>query len=128
MPSIDRPLSGDVLTFDLGEERARSADPATLDRSGRTARTLLKDGPLRVTLVVLEPGGELAEHRAEGPITVHVLDGRLHFTALGRTYELGPGQLLAAARGVSHSVEAPGGATFLLTIALGAAAGSAGAR
>jgi quercetin dioxygenase-like cupin family protein len=118
MPSIRRPLSGDVLVFDLAEERRRSADGSILDRSGRNARTLLKDGPLRVTLVVLAPGGELAEHRAEGPITVQPLDGRIHFTVQDRTHDLGSGQLLSVGPGIRHSVSSPAGAAFLLTVAL----------
>lgn len=76
MPSIQRPLSGDILVFDIDEERERAADPELINRSGRNARTLLKDGPLRVTLVVLGAAGELAEHEAAGPITVQVVNGR----------------------------------------------------
>ena len=116
MPSIDRPLSGDVLVFDLGAERERAADPALIGRSGRNARTLLKDGPLRVTLVVLGPGGELADHEAAGPITVQVLDGRIRFVWGHEEQDLGPGQLLAAGPGVRHRVTSADGATFLLTV------------
>jgi quercetin dioxygenase-like cupin family protein len=96
MPSIQRPLSGDVLVFDIGEERERAADADVISRSGRNARTLVKMGPLRVTLVVLGPGGELAEHEAPGPITLQVVQGRIRFTVEGEQHDLGPGQLLAA--------------------------------
>lgn len=117
MPSIERPLSADVLVFDLGEERGRSGDPAILDRSGRSARTLLKVGPLRVILVVLAPGSEIPEHEAEGAITVQPVEGRIRFTALGHDHDLGAGQLLSAAPGVKHSVSSRDGAAFLLTVA-----------
>jgi len=70
MSSIDRPLSGDVLRFRLQEERERVNDPALLERHGRSARTLLKEGSLRVTLVMVRAGGHIAAHRAGGPITV----------------------------------------------------------
>jgi quercetin dioxygenase-like cupin family protein len=118
MPSIRRPLSGDVLVFDLREERRRASDAAVLARSGRNARTLLKDGPLRVTLVVLAPGGELAEHQAEGPITVQPVEGRIRFTVDGVTHELEPGEMLSAGARVRHAVASGEGATFLLTVAL----------
>ena len=117
MPSIQRPLSGDVLVFDLDEERQRAADPALLERSGRNARTLLKDGPLRVTLVVLGAGGEIAEHRSEGPITVQPVRGRIRFTAGGRDHDIGPGQVLSAGPGVPHRVASDEGGAFLLTVA-----------
>ena len=117
MPSIDRPLSGDILVFDLDEERERAADPATLERSGRNARTLLKSGSLRMTLVVLGPGGEIPEHRAEGPITVQAVEGRVRFTAGGQDHLLDPGQVLSAGPGIPHSVRSEEGAAFLLTVA-----------
>lgn len=116
MPSIQRPLSGDILVFEIDEERERAADPELIDRSGRNARTLLKNGPLRVTLVVLGPGGELAEHQAAGPITVQVIEGRIRFSGGGEEHVLGPGQLLAAGPGIRHRVVSDQGASFLLTV------------
>ena len=117
MPSIQRPLSGDVMVLRLEHERERAADPATLEKHGRCARTLLKDGPLRVTLVVLGPGGRLAEHSAEGPITLQPLDGVIRFTTRGETAEAGQGDLLTAGAGVPHTVTSEAGAAFLLTVA-----------
>lgn len=116
MPSIQRPLSGDILVFDLDEEREHAADPELIERSGRNARTLLKDGSLRVTLVVLGSGGELAEHEASGPITVQVVEGRIRFSAGDDDHDLGPGQLLAAGPGIRHRVTSDDGAAFLLTV------------
>ena len=116
MPSIQRPLSEDVLVFEIDEERERAADPELLNRSGRNARTLLKMGPLRVTLVVLGPGGELAEHEAPGPITVQVVHGRIRFRTEQGQHDIGPGQLLATGPGVRHSVVSTEGAAFLLTV------------
>ena len=118
MPSIDRPLAGDVLFFDLEKEQAKLAGSAEAGRGTPSGRTLLKDGPLRVTLIVLAPGGRIAEHHAEGPITVQPIRGSLHFTVQGTPHELKPGDLLSAGAGVRHSVSAPDGASFLLTVAL----------
>lgn len=118
MPAIQRPLSGDVMVFQLNEERERAWDPATLQKHGRSARTLLKDGPLRVTLVVLGPGGELAEHSAAGPITVQPLDGAIRFAVDGQTYDIAAGEMLTAAAGLPHTVSSVDGAAFLLTVAL----------
>jgi quercetin dioxygenase-like cupin family protein len=116
MPSIQRPLSGDVLVFDIGNERERAADPGPMERSGRNARTLMKEGPLRVTLVILGPGGELAEHQAAGPITVQVIEGGICFSTANEAHVLGPGHLLAAGPGIRHRVDSLEGGTFLLTV------------
>ena len=117
MPSIQRPLSGDVLVFDLDAEHEITADPAILGRSGKSARTLLRSGPLRVTLIVLAPGGELAEHSAEGPITVQPLRGAIRFTTQGTDHDLKPGQVIALGPGVRHRVTSDEGSTFLVTMA-----------
>lgn len=116
MSSLDRPLSGGVLLFDLAGEDATARSSPALERSGRTARTLVKEGPLRITLVVLGPGGEMAEHQAQGPITVRPVVGRITFRTEHGAHEVGVGQLLTAEGGLPHSVHSDAGATFLLTV------------
>lgn len=118
---IERALGGDVLTFSIADELAAANDDEILARSGRTARTLIKDHSLRVTLQLLAAGGSIGEHHAEGPITVQVLRGALTFRAAGRDYDLGEGDLLALDTAVVHSVSSQGGAAFLLTVSLAAA-------
>ena len=94
----------------------RVNDPALLERQGRNARTLLKEGSLRVTLVMVRAGGKISPHRADGPITVHVLQGDIQFRVGGREHRLAAGDLLAVKAGLEHEVGSEGGGTFLLTI------------
>lgn len=116
MSSLDRSLRGEVLGFHLEDERARLNDPGLLERNGRNARTLVKNGPLRVTLVMLSPGGKIAPHRAAGPISVHILDGDIRFHAAGQAHQLSAGDLLVLDAGVEHDITSDGGGTFLLTL------------
>lgn len=116
MPTISRPLSGGVLLFDLGEEDSIARSSPALTRSGRTARTLVKEGALRITLVVLGPGGEMAPHHAPGPITLQPISGRITFRVGEQLHELKTGQLLSAEGGIFHSVRSDEGASFLLTV------------
>lgn len=125
MPSIDRPLSGDVLVLDIQQEQDKTSDPAILGRSGRNARTLFKSGALRVTLVVVGPGGDIAEHQVPVPLTIQPLEGRIRFEAPGHQRELGPGELLLAEPDVPHTVSSEEGASFLLTVVAPAAEGGA---
>jgi quercetin dioxygenase-like cupin family protein len=115
MPSIQRPLSGDPLLVDLAREH-RIVTRSLAEGSGHTARTLVKEGPLRVTMVVLGVGGELREHSAPGPITIQVLEGEVRFTAHGTHHDLGEKELLALGAGTPHSVSSAEGGTFLLTL------------
>lgn len=116
MPSIKRPLSGDVLVFDLDRERSAVRESLLNQRSRRSARTLLKEGPLRITMVVLAAGAEVAEHHASGPITIVPLEGRITFITDDGEHELGADELLTAGAGVPHRVRSEEGATFLLTV------------
>ena len=79
---------------------------------------LVKNGPLRVTLVMLQGGGEIVPHRAAGPITVHVLDGEIQFNAAGQDHRLVAGDLLVLDAGVEHYLTSENGGTFLLTVVL----------
>ena len=110
------------MRFDLAAEVETTR--ATLsERSGRVARTLLKDGPLRVTLIVLRAGADTAEHSADGPITIQAVQGAIRVSVSGQEEHLAAGQLLAVRAGLRHNVSCEQDAAFLLTIALPQAAG-----
>jgi quercetin dioxygenase-like cupin family protein len=116
MTPVHRSLAGDVLAFDLGEEMQIVRDELAAGHA-RIARTLVKEGPLRLTLVGLGPGGALHEHEAAGPVTIHILEGELELNAGGETRLHRVGVLIALDRRVRHAVSSPRGALFLLTLA-----------
>ena len=80
--------------------------------------TLLKDRNIEVVRLVMAAGKEIAEHRAPGAITVHCLEGKIAFTALGQTRELTAGHMLYLNVGEPHTVQCIDDASFLLTIVL----------
>jgi quercetin dioxygenase-like cupin family protein len=80
--------------------------------------TLLKTKNLEVVRLVMIAGKEIAEHKAPGDITVHCLEGKVGFTALGQTHELTAGEMLYLNAGEPHSVTCIEDASFLLTILL----------
>jgi quercetin dioxygenase-like cupin family protein len=115
MSSMDRTIEGDVLVNHLTADDWM-IDKDLLGRHGRTARTLVKDGPLRLTLMALAPNGTLPAHSTTGPVTIHVLEGELLFKALDREYPLKTGDVLVFAPGVEHSATSENGGSFLLTV------------
>jgi quercetin dioxygenase-like cupin family protein len=125
MSPVRRSLAGDVLAFDLAEEM-RHVREELVGARVRIARTLAKEGSLRLTLVGLAPNGALDEHDAVGPITIQVVEGELDLTAGGETRTCATGSLIALDRRVRHSVRSQRGAMFLLTLA--APASDAGPR
>ena len=80
--------------------------------------TLLKTEHVEVVRLVMTKGKEISEHKAPGEITVQCLEGKIAFTALGKTEELSAGQMLYLTAGEPHSVKCIKDASFLLTILL----------
>jgi quercetin dioxygenase-like cupin family protein len=115
MSSLHRSLDGDVLVHHL-TERERLIDQDLLARHGRSARTLVKEGMLRLTIVALAAGGTLPVHSSAGPVSVHVLEGEAVFDALDSEYLLRPGDILVLAPNIAHSARAQSGCVFLLTV------------
>jgi quercetin dioxygenase-like cupin family protein len=98
-------VAAKLLAEPLGERRHRQ-------------ETLYRHGPLTVALFLFEAGASMAPHRAEGVVTVHVLQGHLKMTAEARTHDLPAGSLLVLAPGVQHDVQAVEASRMLLTVCL----------
>ncbi len=123
MSSLDRTISGEVLVRHLPRDE-QTIDQSLVARHGRSARTLVKEGPLRLTILALAPGGDLPAHNTDGPVSIHVLEGEVVFEALGQKYPLSVGDLLVLAAGVEHSASSVPGCVFLLTVVHTPSAGS----
>ncbi|MGI8509950.1 MAG: cupin domain-containing protein [Gemmatimonadaceae bacterium] len=120
---MHRTVEGEVLVHHLTQDE-RMIDPVLLARNGRTARTLVKEGPLRLTMMAIATGGNLPTHSTDGPVSIHVLQGEVSFNALGQEYPLTTGDVLVLAPNVEHSARSEAGCLFLLTIVHAPSAGS----
>ena len=123
MSSMHRTIEGEVLVNHLTHDEWM-IDQEILNKHGRTARTLVKEGPLRLTMMAIAAGGHLPAHNTTGPVTIHVLEGKLLFKALDREYPLTMGDVLVLAAGVEHSATTVAGGKFLLTVFHAPSAGS----
>lgn len=112
---MHRILDDEVLVHHLTQHE-RMLDPELLARHGRTARTLVKEGPLRLTIMGIAAGGMLPAHRTDAHVTVHLLEGQVRFTACGREYALRVGDVLVFAPNVEHEASSATGGVFLLTV------------
>jgi len=115
MSSMRRILDGEVLVHHLTRDK-RMLDPELLARHGRTARTLVKEGPLRLTMMGIAAGGVLPTHSTNAHVTIHLLEGEVTFTARGREYTLHVGDVLIFAPDVEHEARSATGGVFLLTV------------
>lgn len=81
-------------------------------------RTLLRTEQIEVIRLIVPADKEIHEHRAKGEIVVHCLEGRVHFTAFGKTQQLQAGELLYLPTGEAHTVTGIENSSLLLTILL----------
>ena len=113
MSSITRALTGDNLTFDLSEQIGELRRDESYIRSGRT---LVKAGPLRLTLTVIAEGVEVGTHHAASPMTLQCLEGRLHYRVGDEESEIGQGEVLFFGPGHAQDIRALEDTALLLTI------------
>jgi nucleotide-binding universal stress UspA family protein/quercetin dioxygenase-like cupin family protein len=83
--------------------------------SART-RKLVRTPGVEVVRLIARAGQEVPRHTSRGELLVHCLEGRVAFTAMGRTQELRAGELLNLPAGEPHSLKGLEDASLLLTI------------
>lgn len=116
MSSINRPLAGPVLAFDLDALLAELRAEESYERSGRAGRTLAKSGRLRVTLTAMVAGNTIGTHQSDSPMTLHVLTGHVIFRAGGEEHHLRAGQLLFFGPGDAHDIQATEESALLIEL------------
>ena len=80
--------------------------------------TLVKSGDLEVIRLVVPAGKEIKTHTAPGPITVQCLEGRVSFSAQGRSEELDAGRFLFLSAGEPHALLGIEDSSLLVTLLL----------
>lgn len=105
--SIEHAKSNEVIRLPLGTDLGRS----------RTT-TVVKTTHLELIRLVLAAGKVIATHKAPGEITVQCLEGRVEFTAGGKTHELSAGHLLYLSAGEPHALKGIEDSSLLVTLLL----------
>ena len=94
---------------------------STWKDSDRNTITVFKTDGLRMVLIGLHAGAEMAKHSANGHISVQVLEGALKFVTDQKSVELNKGEIVALHEHIPHSVLAVEDTIFLLTLTTSAA-------
>lgn len=115
MSSLHRALRGDVLVY-RHDATERMIDPDLLAQHGRSGRTLVKTGAMRVVITALAAGGVLPLHGTSGPRTIQVVEGEVICRVRERDVRLSAGDVIALGPGVRHSAHSISGAVLLLTL------------
>ena len=81
-------------------------------------KTLVRAEQVEVIRLVVPGGKQIEEHKAKGEIVVQCLEGRVAYTAFGKTHTLEAGKLFYLPEGEPHSVKGVEDASLLLTVLL----------
>ena len=115
-PAGDRSIDAALVTIDLPLFAEQIKQEPSWKDSDRNAITVFKTNGLRIVLIALHEGAEMARHTANGIISLQVLEGQLQFNTDTQSVELNKGQMLTLHERIPHSVRAIKETTFLLTL------------
>ena len=112
-----RALEGQVHQFDVAGEMTGLLQRIRANKSKRSASVLVKTGPIRVSVLALDEGGQLEGQSVDGPFTIQCLLGRVRVSVQGRDHRISTGDLLVVDAGVAHDISAEEASVLLVTVA-----------
>ena len=116
MSSLNRPLAGPLLVFDLPAIAGELRSEESYLRSGRAGRTLAKAGRMRVVLVAIAETSFIGTQQADSPLTIQVLEGDIEFRTDGGKHRLRRGEILFFGPGDAHDIRATAPSLVIITI------------
>ena len=112
----DHLLDAPLVSINIPAFIEQLKQESTWKESDRNSITVFKTNGMRIVLIGLHAGAEMAKHTANGLISVQVLEGQIKFTIDDQSVELNKGQMLALHQNIPHSVLAIQETIFLLTL------------
>lgn len=116
-PEGERILDAPLVQINLKEFTKQLMNEQAWEKSDRNAMTVYKTDGMRIVLVALHEDAVMTKHKAEGIVSVHVLEGKINFITEERSIELEEGMMVTIHKGMPHSLAAIKKSVFLLTIA-----------
>lgn len=117
-PNGNRILNASLVEMNLPNLIAQIKGESTWNESDRNAITIFKSTTMRIVLMGLHQDAVLKPHKANGVISVQVLEGKINFVTEQQTVVVEAGQMIALDENLMHSVVALKETFFLLTVAL----------
>jgi len=117
-PEGERALDAPLVTVNLPFYIDQIKKEASWKESDRNAITIFKSRNLRLVLVALHPGAEMARHESPGVLHIQVLEGQVRFVTDQQTVELNKNQMLVLHEHIPHSVVAETETVFLLSLSI----------
>lgn len=117
-PEGNRVLNAPLVEMNLYEFIDQIKHEKTWADSDRNSVTILKSETMTIVLIGLHKNAELKPHKANGVVSVQVLEGKINFITEQQISLLEKGQMIALQESITHSVKALTESFFLLTLAM----------
>ncbi|MEE1884008.1 cupin domain-containing protein [Pedobacter flavus] len=117
-PEGERILNAPLVEMDLNAFINQLKNEPTWKEGDRNSVTIFKSDTMRIVLLGLHENAELKSHKANGVISVQVIEGEVVFTVDEHASFLKKGQMVALHENIFHSVKAVKESFFLLTLAM----------
>lgn len=117
-PDEERNLNASLVAINLNEFIKQIKSETTWADSDKNSITLFKSDTMRIVLIGLRQNAELKPHKANGVISVQVLEGKIEFTTEQKGTILEKGQMIALQENIVHGVKALTESFFLLTLVM----------
>lgn len=117
-PEGERALDAPLVEMNLLEFMKQIKDEQTWTDSDRNSITIFKSAAMRIVLIGLHENAELKPHKANGTISVQVLEGKIKFATEHQSTQIGKGQMIVLHQNLTHNVKALTESFFLLTLVM----------
>lgn len=116
-PDGERIVNAPLVEMNLNRFIEQIKNEKSWADSDRNSVTIFKSETMRIVLIGLHQDAELKPHKANGTLSIQVLDGKLEFMTEQQITQIERGQMIAVQDNVAHSVKALTASFFLLTLA-----------
>jgi quercetin dioxygenase-like cupin family protein len=117
-PEGERVINAPLVEMNLDESIKQIKSEPTWADSDRNSVTLFKSDRMRIVLIGLHENAELTPHKANGVISVQVLQGKIAFGTEQQSTEVEKGQMIALHENITHNVKALTESFLILTLAM----------
>lgn len=117
-PEGNRVLNAPLVQMNLVDFINQLKSEKPWKDSDRNSVTIFKSETMRIVLMGLHENAELKAHKANGVISVQVLEGKVNFSTEEKSVVLEKSQMIALQDNIIHSVTALQESFFLLTLAM----------
>jgi quercetin dioxygenase-like cupin family protein len=117
-PEGNRDLNAPLVEMNLDKLIKQIKGEKTWVEGNHNSITIFKSDTMRIVLMGLHKDAQLKPHKANGVISVQVLEGKVNFITEQQTCIIEKGHMIALHENITHGVVALKESFFLLTLAI----------